>query len=61
MQGKQFHIHNEKPFCTKTPHAISFAYRDKLRAELQMLQDQGIIAPVTHPTEWCAPIAKERL
>ena len=27
-----------------------------VKAELDLLQTQGIIAPVTEPTEWCAPI-----
>ena len=59
MEGEQFHIaiaDDAKPFCVKTPRAIPFAYRDKLKAELTTLQEQGIITPVTHPTEWCAPI-----
>ena len=59
MDGEQFHIaltEEAKPFCIKTPRAIPFAYRDKLKAELETLQDQGIITPVTYPTEWCAPI-----
>ena len=59
MDGEQFHIalmEEAKPFCIKTPRAIHFAYRDKLKAELETLQDQGIITPVMYPTEWCAPI-----
>ena len=59
MEGERFHIiltNDAKPFCVKTPRQIPFAYRDKLRAELTTLQEQGIIMPVTHPTEWCAPI-----
>jgi len=28
----------------------------KLKAELELLQSQYIIAPVTEATEWCAPI-----
>ena len=59
MEGEEFHISlsaNAKPFCVNTPRAVSFAYRDKLKAELDLLQTQGIIAPVTEPTEWCAPI-----
>ncbi len=59
MEGKQFHISltdDAKPFCVKTPRAIPFAYRDKLKSELTTLQEQGIVVPVTHPTEWCAPI-----
>jgi hypothetical protein len=35
---------------------VLFAYREKLKAELEVLQEQGIITPVTYPTEWCAPI-----
>ena len=59
MDGEQFHIaltDEAKPFCVKTPRAVPFAYRDKLKAELETLQEQGIITPVTYPTEWCAPI-----
>ena len=61
MEGEEFHISlsaNAKPFCVNTPHAVPFAYRDKLKAELD-LQTQGIIAPGnrTHGmVEWCAPI-----
>lgn len=59
MEGEKFHIaltDNAKPFCVNTPRAIPFACRDKLKAELDLLQQQGIIAPVTEPTAWCAPI-----
>ena len=31
-------------------------YHDKLAAELELLQEQHIIAPVTEPIDWCAPI-----
>ena len=27
-----------------------------MKAELELLQQQGIIAPVTEATQWCAPI-----
>ena len=59
MDGEQFHIHltsDAKPFCVTSPRSIPFAYRDKLTAELELLQQQHIIAPVTEPTDWCAPI-----
>ena len=59
MDGEQFHIHlssNAKPFCVTSPKSIPCAYRDKLAAELDLLQQQHIIAPVTEPTDWCAPI-----
>ena len=59
MEGEKFHIaltENAKPFCVNTPRSVPYAYRDKLKAELDLLQSQGIIAPITEPTEWCAPI-----
>ena len=59
MEGEVFHIsltEDAQPFCVRTPRTIPFAYRDKLKAELDHLQAQGIIAPVTVPTDWCAPI-----
>ena len=59
MEGEYFHIvltDDAKPFCMQTPRTISHAYSDKLQAELDLLQEQNVIAPVTEPTEWCAPI-----
>ena len=59
MEGEEFHIQlvdGAQPFCVHTPRTIPFAYREKLQDELTLLQSQGIIAPVTTPTEWCAPI-----
>lgn len=59
MPGEKFHIsltENARPFCVTTPRTISFAYRDKLKQEIDLLVSQEIIAPVTEPTEWCAPI-----
>ena len=58
MPGEQFHIsltEDARPFCVTTPHSIPFAYREKLK-EIDLLIDQGIITPVTEPTDWCAPI-----
>ena len=53
MEGEEFRIvlaEDAQPFCVRTPQTISFAYRDKLKAELDLL------LPVTEPTEWCTPI-----
>ena len=59
MEGEQFHIllvEGAVPFCVKMPRSVPFAYREKLKVELELLQEQGIIMPVTEVTEWCAPI-----
>jgi len=59
MDRETFHItlrEDAVPFCVKTLRSILFAYRDKLKAELDLLQEQGIITPVTEVTEWCVPI-----
>ena len=59
MPGEKFQISladNARPFCVNTPRTIPFAHREKLQKEIDLLISQGIIAPVTEPTEWCAPI-----
>jgi len=59
MQGEEFHIaiaETAKPFCVHTPRTIPFAYRDKLQDELNILESQNIITPVTEATTWRAPI-----
>ena len=59
MTGEEFHISltdKAKPFCVNTPRSIPFMYRDKLKAELELLQRQNIVTPITEATEWCAPI-----
>ena len=58
-EGEEFHISlvdDIKPFYINAPRSIPFAYWEKLQAELDLLQTQGIIALVTEPTEWCSPI-----
>ena len=37
-------------------HKCKIIYREKLKKEIDLLVEQGVIAPVTEPTEWCAPI-----
>ena len=59
IHGETFTIslkEGAEPFCVKAPRSIPFAYREKLKKELGLLQQQGIIEPVTEATEWCAPI-----
>ena len=60
MPGEKFRIlslrDNARPFCVTTPRTVPLAYREKLKKEIDLLVEQGVIAPVTEPTEWCAPI-----
>ena len=59
MEGEEFHISlttDAKPFFINTPCSIPLAYRDKLKAELDLLLSQEVIAPVTEATVWYAPI-----
>ena len=44
------------PFCVNTPHRVPFAFREPLKEQLDTLTAQGIIAPVTTPSQWCSPI-----
>ena len=44
------------PFHLATPRRLPLPLKDKVEEELKSLQEQGIIRPVTKPTDWCAPI-----
>ena len=59
MEGEKFRItltDNAQPFCVNTPRFVPYAFRDKLKEEIALLEAQGVIKAVTEPTEWCAPI-----
>ena len=38
------------------PRLVPYAYRDKLKKEIALLEDQGIIEPVSEPAQWCSSI-----
>ena len=38
------------------PRFVSYAFQDKLKKEIALLEAQGVIEAITEPTEWCAPI-----
>ena len=59
MPGEVFTIQlkdGARPFCVNTPRRVPFAYREPLKEQLDTLTAQGIIAPVTAPSQWCSPI-----
>ena len=45
-----------KPFCTPRARPIAFAKREKVKAALDKMVRDGVIAPVTEPTDWCHPM-----
>ena len=52
---------NVKP-VQHAPRRVPVALRNKLRTELQRLQEEGILVPVTEPTEWISsmvPVLKK--
>ena len=59
MEGEKFRIKltdNEQLFCFITLRFIPFAFRDKPKEKIALLEAQGVIKAVTEPTEWGAPI-----
>lgn len=38
------------------PRPVALAYQDPVQRELKRMVDEGIITPVTEPTDWCSPI-----
>jgi len=59
MLGEEFRICLTaicKTLCEHTPRTMPFTYRDNLKVELDFLETQNIIAPITEATTWCAPI-----
>ena len=59
MPDEQFYIYltdSYEPFNVCAPRPVPYAYRGKLREKLDQMVHDNAIAPVTTPTEWCAPI-----
>ena len=45
-----------KPYAVSTPRSLALPLKEKVKAELESLEQQDVIKPVTQPTDWCAPI-----
>lgn len=48
---------NSKASAIFTPGKMPTPILNKVKAELDHMQKQGIISPVEQPTEWCPPMA----
>ena len=63
MPGEKYKIvlvENAIPFCVRTPRPISLPLKEKVKAELDLYEQQGIISKQTKATDWCAPIVVVR-
>lgn len=62
MKGEKFKINlvaEAVPCCVTKARKIPVAYENALRSELDELLQEGIITPVTTPTEWVSAIVVE--
>ena len=44
------------PYSITTPRRVAFPLLDKVKAELERMESDGIFEPVTVATDWCAPM-----
>lgn len=45
-----------KPYAVATPRRLALPLKEKVKAELESLEQLDVIRPLTQPTDWCAPI-----
>ena len=45
-----------KPFCLYDPRKIPHPLLAMVKSKIEAMLEQGVISPVTAPTEWCAGI-----
>jgi len=43
-----------QPHCLYAPRRVPLPLQEAVNAELQRMQDEGVISPVTRPTDWCS-------
>jgi len=55
--NSEYHITlkaNTNPVCLYTPRKVPHPLLPKVKQELEKMAEQGVISPVTEPTEWCS-------
>ena len=45
---------DSKPFALCVPRRIAIPLRERVRAELKIMEETGIISSVDEPTPWCS-------
>lgn len=48
------------PLCTSSARRVPYPLRDAVKEELKRMETEGVIRPVTEPTEWCSPMVAVR-
>lgn len=49
------------PYALTTPHRVPFPLENKIKEELERMEQMGVISRIERPTEWCAgmvPVVK---
>ncbi|CAM1328073.1 Uncharacterised protein at_DN1532 [Pycnogonum litorale] len=44
------------PYAVQTPRSVPYPLQNKVKQELDRMVKNGVIFPVTQPTDWCAPM-----
>jgi len=47
---------NAEPYSLNVARRIPIPMLPKVKAEIERMEAEDVIEPVTQPTEWCAPI-----
>ncbi len=47
---------NVMPYAVYTARRVPIPLLPKVKAELQRMEENGVIGKITYPTDWCAPI-----
>ena len=52
--GEDYCIKDAVPYSLYTPRNVAIPLREKVRKELERMEEAGVISKVTQPTQWCA-------
>ena len=45
-----------RPYAVMSPRRVAVSLHTQVKAELERMVGEGVIEPVTEPTDWCSPI-----
>ena len=44
------------PSCAYSARPISYAFRDQMKSQIDYMVANGIVEPISEPSDWCHPI-----